>query len=72
MKKYNVIDQNLQQIARGETIFPIVDRVVELPDDLAADFLATQQIAKLEDAEIPVSAPAKKSKGKKAEATEAE
>lgn len=67
MKTYQVIDPNLKQISRGETIFPIVDGAVELPDDLAADLLAIGQIAKPEKAEAK---PASKSKGKKADQTD--
>ena len=70
MNQYNVIDPTLKQIARGDTTYPIVDGVVSLPDDLAADLLAAGQIAKPEKTETkPASG---KSKGKKTDATDKE
>ncbi len=67
MKSYTVTDSTLRQIARGEEVFPITDGVVNLPDDIASDLLASGQIAKPEKADAK---PAPKAKGKKADATD--
>lgn len=69
MNQYNVIDPTLKQIARGDSTYPIVDGVVSLPDDLAADLLATGQIAKPEKSETK-PASGSKAKGKKTDTSD--
>lgn len=67
MNPYTVTDPTLRQIARGSEVFPIADGVVHLPDDIAADLLASGQIAKPEKGETK---PAPKTKGKKADTSD--
>lgn len=46
MKTYEVLDPTLRSVSQGETVFPIVDGKIELPDEIASDLLANGQIGK--------------------------
>ncbi len=53
MKTYEVLDPTLRSVSQGDTVFPIVDGKIELPDEIASDLLANGQIGK---ASSPVDA----------------
>lgn len=46
MKTYEVLDPTLRSVSQGDTVFPIVDGKIELPDEIASDLLANGQIVK--------------------------
>jgi len=68
MRKYDVIDPSLRSVSQGESVYPVVDGVIELPAVIASDLIATGQIAEHKEA-APAPAAAK-SRGKKAAVAE--
>lgn len=71
MKTYDVLDPSLRSVSQGENTYPVVDGKIELPEEIASEFLASGQIgkiAKVVDAgpEKPMTAAEKRAAAKAA------
>ena len=71
MKTYDVLDPSLRSVSQGKNTYPVVDGKIELPEEIASEFLGSGQIgnaSKVSDSvtEKPMTAAEKRAFAKAA------